>query len=120
MTLAVGEVRSPADLAARANEIRRRDIRMIVEAGHSLGTFHSGRWINEIDDEGVTFRSHIDGSLLQPLSVSTGLEFQGEVAAVPGGGQDGQAAGEVHLTSADAQVDVAGVRNDGGVLLQRI
>jgi 3-oxoadipate enol-lactonase len=32
-----------------AAEFRRHDWRMIVEAGHSLGTFHSGRWVNEID-----------------------------------------------------------------------
>jgi 3-oxoadipate enol-lactonase len=32
-----------------AAEFRRHDWRMIVEAGHSLGTFHSGRWINEVD-----------------------------------------------------------------------
>jgi len=32
-----------------AAEFRRHDWRMIVEAGHSLGTFSSGRWINEVD-----------------------------------------------------------------------
>jgi pimeloyl-ACP methyl ester carboxylesterase len=32
-----------------AAEFRRHDWRMLVEAGHSLGTFHSGRWINEVD-----------------------------------------------------------------------
>ncbi|MCU1429198.1 MAG: putative hydrolase or acyltransferase of alpha/beta superfamily [Actinomycetia bacterium] len=32
-----------------AAEFRRHDWRMIVEAGHSLSTFHSGRWTNEID-----------------------------------------------------------------------
>jgi pimeloyl-ACP methyl ester carboxylesterase len=32
-----------------AAEFRRHDWRMIVEAGHSLGTFHSGRWVNEVD-----------------------------------------------------------------------
>jgi pimeloyl-ACP methyl ester carboxylesterase len=32
-----------------AAEMRRHDWRMILEAGHSLGTFHSKRWIHEID-----------------------------------------------------------------------
>jgi pimeloyl-ACP methyl ester carboxylesterase len=32
-----------------AAEFRRHDWRMIIEAGHSLGTFHSGGWINEVD-----------------------------------------------------------------------
>jgi pimeloyl-ACP methyl ester carboxylesterase len=32
-----------------AAEFRRHDWRMIVEAGHSLGTYSSARWINEID-----------------------------------------------------------------------
>jgi 3-oxoadipate enol-lactonase len=32
-----------------AAEFRRHDWRMILEAGHSLATFHSGRWINTID-----------------------------------------------------------------------
>jgi pimeloyl-ACP methyl ester carboxylesterase len=42
--------RAPATMRAwAAAEFRRHDWRMIVEAGHSLGTFHSGRWINEVD-----------------------------------------------------------------------
>jgi len=32
-----------------AAEFRRHDWRMIVEAGHSLGTFSSARWVNEVD-----------------------------------------------------------------------
>ncbi|MGQ0824702.1 MAG: alpha/beta fold hydrolase [Actinomycetota bacterium] len=32
-----------------AAEMRRHDWRMVLEAGHSLSTFYSGRWINEID-----------------------------------------------------------------------
>ena len=32
-----------------AAEFRRHDWRMIVEAGHSLGTFNAGHWVNEID-----------------------------------------------------------------------
>jgi pimeloyl-ACP methyl ester carboxylesterase len=42
--------RSPGTMPEwAAAEFRRHDWRMIVEAGHSLGTFHSGRWINEVD-----------------------------------------------------------------------
>jgi pimeloyl-ACP methyl ester carboxylesterase len=45
-----GVRRAPATLPTwAAAEMRRHDWRMIVEAGHSLGTFHSGRWVNEID-----------------------------------------------------------------------
>ena len=36
----------PAWVAA---EMRRHDWRMVVEAGHSIGTFYSGKWIREID-----------------------------------------------------------------------
>jgi 3-oxoadipate enol-lactonase len=32
-----------------ADEMRRHDWRAIVEAGHSISTFHSGRWIDQID-----------------------------------------------------------------------
>ena len=38
--------RLPAWAAA---ETRRHDWRMMVEAGHSLGTYYAGRWIGEID-----------------------------------------------------------------------
>jgi pimeloyl-ACP methyl ester carboxylesterase len=42
--------RAPETMRAwAAAEFRRHDWRMIVEAGHSLGTFHAGRWINEVD-----------------------------------------------------------------------
>jgi pimeloyl-ACP methyl ester carboxylesterase len=30
-------------------DLRRHDLRMVVEAGHSLATFHSGRWLPEVD-----------------------------------------------------------------------
>ena len=32
-----------------ADEMRRHDWRNIVEAGHSISTYHAGRWIGEID-----------------------------------------------------------------------
>ena len=32
-----------------AAEMRRHDWRMIVEAGHSISTYHAGRWIDEVD-----------------------------------------------------------------------
>jgi pimeloyl-ACP methyl ester carboxylesterase len=32
-----------------ADEMRRHDWRNIIEAGHSLSTYHAGRWIGEID-----------------------------------------------------------------------
>ena len=32
-----------------ADEMRRHDWRNIVEAGHSLSTYHAGRWLGEID-----------------------------------------------------------------------
>jgi len=32
-----------------ADEMRRHDWRTIVEAGHSLSTYHAGRWLGEID-----------------------------------------------------------------------
>lgn len=49
-TVAFGGKRPPASLPTwAAAEMRRHDWRMVVEAGHSLGTYHSGRWINEID-----------------------------------------------------------------------
>jgi pimeloyl-ACP methyl ester carboxylesterase len=42
--------RTPATMPEwAAAEFRRHDWRLIIEAGHSLGTFHSGRWIHEID-----------------------------------------------------------------------
>jgi 3-oxoadipate enol-lactonase len=48
--LALNVKRAPGTMPEwAAAEFRRHDWRMIVEAGHSLGTFHSGRWINEID-----------------------------------------------------------------------
>jgi pimeloyl-ACP methyl ester carboxylesterase len=48
--LVLNATRPPETLPTwAAAEFRRHDWRMIVEAGHSLGTFHSGRWIHEID-----------------------------------------------------------------------
>ena len=32
-----------------ADEMRRHDWRAIVEAGHSIGTYHAGRWIDQVD-----------------------------------------------------------------------
>jgi len=32
-----------------ADELRRHDWRMIVEAGQSLSTYYAGRWISEVD-----------------------------------------------------------------------
>jgi len=32
-----------------ADEMRRHDWRSIVEAGHSIGTYHATRWIDQID-----------------------------------------------------------------------
>jgi hypothetical protein len=32
-----------------AAELRRHDWRMLLEAGHSLGTYHAGRWLPEVD-----------------------------------------------------------------------
>jgi pimeloyl-ACP methyl ester carboxylesterase len=48
--LALNMTRQPATMPEwAAAEFRRHDWRMIIEAGHSLGTFQSGRWVNEID-----------------------------------------------------------------------
>jgi pimeloyl-ACP methyl ester carboxylesterase len=48
--LGVLPARTPGSLPEwAAAEFRRHDWRMILEAGHSLSTFHSARWINEVD-----------------------------------------------------------------------
>ena len=42
-------VRSSRMPAWIADEMRRHDWRNIVEAGHSISTYHAGRWLGEID-----------------------------------------------------------------------
>jgi pimeloyl-ACP methyl ester carboxylesterase len=32
-----------------AAEVRRHDVRMVIEAGHSISTYHAGPWLPEID-----------------------------------------------------------------------
>lgn len=42
----IGQSRLPQWLA---DEMRRHDWRAIVEAGHSISTYHAGRWIDQVD-----------------------------------------------------------------------
>jgi 3-oxoadipate enol-lactonase len=42
-------IRSSRIPAWLADEMRRHDWRNIVEAGHSISTYHAGRWLREID-----------------------------------------------------------------------
>jgi 3-oxoadipate enol-lactonase len=42
-------MRSRSLPAWAADEMRRHDWRNIVEAGHSISTFHSGRWLHHVD-----------------------------------------------------------------------
>ncbi|GIU87306.1 MAG: hypothetical protein KatS3mg009_1821 [Acidimicrobiia bacterium] len=47
--LPLGRARPELLPAWVAAEMRRHDWRMIVEAGHSIGTYHAGRWIGQVD-----------------------------------------------------------------------
>ena len=45
-----GMTRQPKRLPTwAADEARRHDWRSLVEAGHSIGTYHANRWIDQVD-----------------------------------------------------------------------
>lgn len=54
-----------------AGEMRRHDWRMIIEAGHSISTFNSLRWIGEIDVPTAVICTTEDRGVLPSLQVAT-------------------------------------------------
>ena len=54
-----------------ANEMRRHDWRMIIEAGHSICTYHGGRWIGEIDVPTAVICTTEDRGVPPSLQVAT-------------------------------------------------
>jgi 3-oxoadipate enol-lactonase len=54
-----------------AGEMRRHDWRMIVEAGHSICTYHAGRWIGEIDVPTAVICTTEDRGVSPSLQVAT-------------------------------------------------
>jgi 3-oxoadipate enol-lactonase len=68
--------RAPASMSAwAAAEFRRHDWRMIVEAGHSLGTFSSGRWINEVDVPSAVIVTKADRAVSPSLQQNLALSI---------------------------------------------
>jgi pimeloyl-ACP methyl ester carboxylesterase len=60
-----------------AAELRRHDWRMLLEAGHSLGTYHAGRWLPEIDVPTAVVLTTDDAA------VAPGLQYK-MAMAIPG------------------------------------
>jgi 3-oxoadipate enol-lactonase len=84
--IAFGPFGPPTNMPAwAAAEFRRHDWRMIIEAGHSLGTYHSGAWISEIDvptavvvtngDRAVS--PHVQRNLAESIPSASRFEVQG-------------------------------------------
>jgi 3-oxoadipate enol-lactonase len=60
-----------------AAEMRRHDWRMLLEAGHSLCTYHAGRWIGDVDVPTAVVCTTADRSVAADLQLAT-------AAAIPG------------------------------------
>jgi len=60
-----------------AAEMRRHDWRMLLEAGHSLCTYHAGRWIGGVDVPTAVVCTTADRSVAADLQLAT-------AAAIPG------------------------------------
>ena len=54
-----------------AREMRRHDWRMIIEAGHSISTYHASRWIGEIDVPTAVICTTEDRGVSPSLQVAT-------------------------------------------------
>jgi 3-oxoadipate enol-lactonase len=60
-----------------AAEMRRHDWRMIIEAGHSIGTYHARRWISEVDVPTAILCTNDDRGVSPDLRLATAEAIPG-------------------------------------------
>jgi 3-oxoadipate enol-lactonase len=60
-----------------AAEMRRHDWRMIIEAGHSISTYHGARWIHEIDVPTSVVCTTEDRGVVPELQLATAEAIPG-------------------------------------------